>query len=224
MFKLKEIISIIIASLIIAFAITLVENPKIFAYVFSSVFLIILINTLAKKIVAFYLESEIEVKIWQLERWGLTGILLSGGYFHPSKKFKQAFPIGAFLPIFFRVIFIPFGSFIWMASLIFDVKTKIYKSAKRHNSIYSFSEITDYQIGVIASIGIIITLAFAIIGYLINLPIEMNFAKLSVFYALFNLLPLSNLDGNKIFFGNKIMWYALVSITLVGLGYALFLI
>ena len=223
MLKLQEGASIVIISLIIAFAITLVETPAYFFYTLLSVFLIISINTIAKKVAAYYAESEVEVKIWQLERWGLIGILLSEGFFHPSREFKRPFPIGAFLPIVSKILLFPVANFVWMGSLIFDVKTKIYKAAKRHNITFSFSEITDYQIGLIASAGILANLTIAVIAYLIGVPPEMNFAKLSAFYVFFNMLPLSNLDGNKIFFGNKIIWYTLEGLALVGVGYAIFL-
>lgn len=223
MFKKTEIALIIIISIIIAFAITLVKTPEIFAYVLLSIFLVIIINTIAKKITAYYADSEAEVKIWQMERWGLAGILTAGGYFHPSKEFKHPFPLGAFLPIITKVLLMPLTNFVWMACLIFDVKTKVYKSAKRHNITYGFSEITDYQIGLIAASGIIANLVFAFIFYLIGIPEQMNFARLSIIYAFFNMLPLSNLDGNKIYFGNAKMWFFLEALTLGALGYALFL-
>jgi Zn-dependent protease len=225
MFKLKEIASIIIISIIIAFSITLVETPKIFFYILLSIFLIVMINILSKKAVAYYLESEIEAKIWQLERWGLSGILLTAGWQHPSKKFKKAIPIGALLPIITKVIFLPLTNFVWMASLDFDIKTKVYRAAKRHNPIFSFSEITDFQIGMIASVGILTNLLAAIIIYFSGiLPAEMDFVRLSLFYVFFNMIPISTLDGNRIFYANKTMWTTMTTLALIGLGYALLLV
>lgn len=224
MFKLREISSMIVISLILAFATTLIESLEIFLYTLLSIFIILMINILAKKITAEYLESEIEAKIWQIERWGLSGIILFEGTTHPSKKFKHPFFIGAILPIVSKIILMPVANFVWMASMTFDAKIKVYKSAKRHNAMYDFSEITDYQIGVIASVGILATLVFAVIGNLIYLPPEMNFVKLSVFYAFFNSLPLSSLDGNKVFFGNKTMWVSLFALVLASTGYVIFLI
>jgi len=223
MFKLKEIAHILVASLVLAFAITLLETKEMFLFILISVFIIILINILVKKITAYYLESEIETRLWEIESMGLLGAL-TGGAVHPSQKFRYPFQAGIFFPIISKLIFFSINSFVWMAALTFDVKTKIYKSAKRHNSIYSFSEITEYQIGVIATMGLIANLVFAGIGYLFALPPEMNFVKLSIVYVFFNLLPLSTLDGNKIYFGNDIMWYTLEIFSLVGLGYAFFII
>ena len=223
MFKKHEIPSIIAISIILAFAITLVQTKESFLYILLSVFIIVLINILAKKIVAYQVDSEIETKIWEIERWGLSGILLTKGVMHPAKKFKKPIPLGAFLPLISKAILFPITNLVWMASLTFDVKTKIYKAAKRRTR-YSFSEITDYQIGLIAGAGILANLIFAGIGYIIGLPGEMDFVRLSVFYAFFNMLPISKLDGNRLFFGNQIMYYTLGILTLAAMGYALFLI
>ncbi|MBL7059296.1 hypothetical protein ISS08_02490, partial [Candidatus Pacearchaeota archaeon] len=101
-----------------------------------------------------------------------------------------------------------------------DVKAKVYRAAKRHG-LYSFSEMTEYHLGLIAASGIFINLILAIIGYVIGFPL---FAKLNIYYALFNMIPISDLDGNKIFFGSLVLWSFLAALTLIGLGYALFLI
>ena len=222
MLKQKELISIIALSIIFAAMISFFQSVEAFLYSLLSVFIIISINIVSKKILAYHLDSEIEVKIWALERWGLGGILISKN--HPSKEFKNPFLMGAFLPIISKIIFFPVQGLIWMGSLVFETKTKIYGAAKRHHKLYSFSEITEYQIGLIAAVGILSNLVFAFIGYLVGLPPEMNFVKLSIFYAFFNMIPLSNLDGNKIYFGNQIMWYTLSIITLIGFAYAFLLI
>jgi len=222
MFKQKELTSIIAVSIIIAFAMDLLTSFESFLWLLLSIFLVIMINVFAKKLAAYQMDSEVEMKIWGIERWGLGGVLLKNN--HPSKEFKNPLLLGAFLPLISKIVLFLINNFVWMGSLIFEVKTKIYKSAKRHHKLYSFSEITEYQIGLIAASGILANLIFSIAGYLIGLPTEMDFVRISIFYAFFNMLPLSNLDGNKIFFGNQIMWYTLSIITLVGFGYALILV
>ncbi|MBU4069739.1 MAG: hypothetical protein KJ646_02045 [Nanoarchaeota archaeon] len=204
----KEFASIIVISIILAFTLSLVQTWKIFLYTLLSIFLIILINILAKKITSYYLDSEIKIKIWEIKRFGFKA------HYH----LKRAFPAGAFFPVIFTAF--SSGYFNWMACLIFDVKTRIYKAAKRHG-LYSFSEIPEYHIGLIAASGIGINLFCAIIAYLIGFQ---EFAKLSIYYAFFNILPLSDLDGNKIFFGSLVMWSFLASLTLIGVIFALFVI
>lgn len=219
--KIREFTQIIAISLIIAFSLNLLGPLNNFLWLSLSVLLIILVNLFSKHLAAYYLESEIETSIWSLKRWGLTGVLTKNA--HPAKEFAKPLAIGAFFPLISKIILFPISNFVWMASLTFDVKTKISKVAKKH-TLYSFSEITEYQIGLIASAGLLANLVIAIFAYLIGTPQEMDFVRLSIFYVFFNMFPLSDLDGNKILFGNQIMWYTLSIITLIGMGYAFFLI
>jgi hypothetical protein len=210
MFNKKEIITILIVTLILAFAISLVETIEIFLYTLLAVFLLIIINIIAKKIMAFYLESEIEIKLWEVKQYG----------FSPSQHFKKPVPFGAFLPLISKIFLFPIQGLVWMASLVFDVKPKIYRAAKRHG-LYSFSEITESHMGLIAAAGIIANLIIALVSYLIGFQ---EFTRLSIFYTFFNMLPISDLDGNKIFFGNIILWSFLASIVLIGIFFTLFVI
>lgn len=210
MLNKKEIITIIIVTLILAFAISLVETIEIFLYTLLAIFLVITINVIAKKIMGFYLESEIEIKLWEIKQYG----------FKAHHHFKKPFPVGAFVPIISKIFLFPIHNLVWMASLVFDVKPKIYRAAKRHG-LYSFSEITESHLGIIASAGIIANIIFAIIAYFIGFP---EFTRLSIFYVFFNMIPLSNLDGNKIFFGNIVLWSFLAAIVLIGIFFTLFII
>ena len=208
MLNKREIITIALAALILAFAINLLQELASFIYIFFMVLIVLIINILSKKIASFYLDSEIEIKFWEVKRY----------WFKPSSYFKKPFPVGIFLPII--TTFLTLGNFVWMASLIFDVRAKIYKAAKRHG-LYSFSEMTESQIGLIATAGVLANLLFAVIGYLIGLP---QFARLNIYLAFFNMIPLADLDGNKIFFGNIVLWSFLAAITLIALGYAFLLV
>ena len=204
----KEIIITIAIAVVLGIVISLAETWNLFLTSLILVFIILALNIIAKKAMAYYLDSEIEIKLWNIERYG----------FRPNQKFKRPFPAGIFVPIIFA--FITLGTFKWMASLIFDVKAKVHRAAKRHG-LWSFSEMTEYHIGLIAASGICLNLLAAIIGYLINQP---EFSKLNIYYAFFNMLPISDLDGNKIFFGSRVIWTTLAIITLIGTSYALFLV
>ncbi len=168
---------------------------------------------LVKKIVAYFLESEIEVEIWRFKRWGYKG----------GQHFQKGFPAGAFFPLISKIFLFPLNGCVWMASLVFDVKAKVYHAAKRHG-IYSFSEMTEEHVGLIAAAGIFINLLLAFIFYFVGGNFGILFAKMNIWYAFFNMIPISNLDGNKIFFGNLVLWSFLAIITLIGFGYSLFLI
>ena len=207
MLNKNEILAIGVITLILALTISLLKSMEIFLYTLLTVFLVITINLIAKKVASFYFGTEIEVKIWEIKRYG----------FKASKYFKKPFPAGAFFPII--VTAFSFGYLIWMASLIFEVKPNRYRKAKRHG-LYVFSEMTEEHIGKIATVGVLANLVFSILGYLMGYP---DFARLNIYFAFFNMLPLSNLDGNKIFFGNIVLWSFLASLVLIGLGYVFFL-
>lgn len=207
MLNKKEFALIILVTIIFAFVLSF-PNPEKTLFFLLPIFFVILINISAKKISSFYLDSEIEIKLWEVKRFG----------FKPKRHLKRPFPAGVFLPIITAVF--SFGYFTWLNGLVFDVKAKIYRSAKRFG-IYTFSEMTEGHIGLIAAAGVFANLFFAIIGYLINLD---EFAKLNIYYAFFSLIPLSNLDGSKIFFGSIVLWSFLLALVLIGLGYVFLVI
>ena len=210
MFNKKEIFSIIIVSIVLAFGITLVKELSLFLSVLLGVLIVLLINVLTKKITGFYLDSKVDVRIWEFKRYG----------FKPGQKLKQFIPAGLIIPLLSKIILFPLNGFLWMASMVFDVNAKKYKAARRHG-IYSFSEITEDQIGIIAASGIIFNLIASVIFYMVGLPL---FAKLNIWFVFFNLIPVSDLDGNKIFFGNNVLWVVLAIVSLIALGYTIFLI
>jgi hypothetical protein len=177
---------------------------KIFATL-SAVSLVIILNIFIKKFIAYHLDSEIEMRVWEVRGF---------------KKNRRAFLLGGILPLVSKVILFPFQNFVWMASLVFDVKPKTYKAAKRFG-LYTFSNVTEYEMGLIAASGILISLISAVIGYFLGFPL---FARLSMYYAFFNIFPISELDGNKIFFGSKIIWSFLASLILIGMLFAIFII
>lgn len=213
----KEIGYIILVTIITAFAIALTRtfglDLNFFLLSLLAVFILLIVNTLVKKTTAYLLESEVEIKPWEIRRFG----------FRTNDHFKRPFPLGAFMPLISKIILFPINGFVWMASLVFDVKAKSYHAAKRHG-IYSFSEMTEEHIGRIAAVGIIFNLLLAMIFYFVGGEFGTLFAKLNIWFAFFNMIPISDLDGNKIFFGNLVLWSFLAVITLIGVGYTFFLV
>jgi Zn-dependent protease len=202
MINKKEILIISLVILILSFTLSLLESWNSFLMILLSVFIVIGANIFVKKVLAYYLDSEIEIKLWEIKRFG----------FKDWQHFKNPLPAGVFFPILSKLLFFPFTNFIWMAVLVFDIKPKVYRAAKKHG-LYSFSEMTEYQIGLIAATGIVINLILAVIGYFLGFH---TFSQLNVYFAFFNMLPISALDGNKIFFGNLVLWSFLASLTLLG--------
>ena len=196
---------IVIISLSVSLSLDMVQEWKISLLTLLAVSIVVLFNIFTKKFTAYNLDSEIEMRVWEIGKY---------------KSNKKPFAIGAFLPLLSKIILFPFNSFVWMASLVFDVKPKTYRAAKRFG-LYTFSEVTEYHLGLIAASGVVINLILAVIGYFLGFEL---FARLSVYYAFFNIIPLSDLDGNKIFFGSKIMWSFLASLVLIGMLFAIFIV
>lgn len=208
MINKKESLIIILIALIVSVSLSFLKTFDYFLYIFIPVLLVLIINVFAKKISAYYLDSEIELDVWKIGRYG----------FKPESRFKRKFPAGAIFPLVFSILSL--GNVTWLASLVFEVKPKVYRAARRHG-LYKFSEMTEDHIGLIASAGIVANLVFALIGYLLGFG---AFSMLNISYAFFNLLPISDLDGNKIFFGNIVLWSLLATLALVGLGAAILII
>jgi hypothetical protein len=200
---------ILITTLSINLSLDFFSQWNIFLATLLSISIIILGNIFAKKLIAYFLDSEIEVKLWEVKTPASR-----------SSTKKHNIMLGAFLPLFSKMILFPFKNFIWMASLVFDVRPRIYRGAKRYG-LYTFSDITEYHMGLIAASGIVLNLIFAVSGYLLGFS---QFAALNIFYAFFSILPLSELDGNKILFGSKVLWSMLASIVLIAMLLAVFII
>lgn len=208
MLNKKELGTLVVITIVLTVTMSFLKNISILLDILLAVFLVLIFNTAAKKIAAFYLDSEIEIKPWQINRYG----------FKKTQYFKRPFPAGIAFPIL--VSLVSLGNLPWLASMVFEVKPKVYRAAKRHG-LYSFSEMTESHIGFIAAAGVMINIVLAVISYFLGFE---TFARINIYFAFFNMLPLSDLDGNKIFFGNIVLWSFLAILVIIGLGYALFLI
>lgn len=210
MIKLKEIVHLIIAILLFAFIISFLKESYIFLASLLIASIIILVNVFSKKLLAYYLETETEQKIWHFQRWG----------WYQRSYFKKPIPIGLILPFILVLISYPYGFLKVLTFLQFDVKPTSARAAKRHG-LYRYSEMTEWHIAAIAGIGIFANLVLAVLAYVIGYS---DLARYSIYYAAWNLLlPLGQLDGAKILFSSRRLWALLVILTLIGLFYALVL-
>jgi hypothetical protein len=196
---------IVIISLSVSLSVNIIQEWKTTLLTLLAVSIVVLFNIATKKFIAYNLDSEIEMRVWEIGKY---------------KSNKKPFAIGAFLPLISKIVLFPFKSFVWMASLVFDVKPKTYRATKRFG-LYTFSEVTEYHLGLIAAAGVLMNIFISVIAYFAGFEL---LARLSMYYAFFNIIPLSDLDGNKIFFGSKIMWSFLASLVLIGMLFAIFLV
>jgi Zn-dependent protease len=208
MTKAAELMHAILAILILAFVISFLSGLQSFLSALIISAILIAINLIAKKSIAYFLDARAETRIWHLQRY----------WVYKKSYFKKPFPAGLILP--FILVWISLGYIKWLAVTEFQVYPRKSRVAKRHG-LYRYSEMTEFHVSFIAAAGIFASLIAAAFAYLLNFP---DFARLSIYFASFNMLPISNLDGSKIFFGSQITWYSLSILCIIGLGYSFFLL
>lgn len=196
----KEIVSVAVLTIVLAFIFSINDFKNLFLVSLGAVFITIIVNIIFKKMAAEYWDNEIEHSLWEAKRY----------WYGPSHKFRSPITLGIIIPILVKIL--SMGLLNWSAGLTFETEGKKYKAAKRHG-VYAFSEVTEEQIGLIAAAGILGNILLAIVAYFANAPIIM---KTSIVYLFYNMIPISNLDGNKIFFGNLLLWNILAVISLIG--------
>ena len=85
---------------------------------------------------------------------------------------------------------------------------------------------TDWDIAVITAAGVFVNLILSVLGYIGAswVPPLALFGKLNLYYAFWSLVPLSGLDGTKIFFGSRKLWFMLFVTTAAVLIYSLMIL
>lgn len=160
--------------------------------------IIILASVFAKKLAAYLLDSDVEHEIWKFQRFG----------FGQKDHFKKPMPAGLILPIALSVITL--GVLKFSAFLTYETKALKYRASKRFG-YYSYTEMTDLHNSIIGAAGIVAVLIITLVAYFI--PGFEYLSKISAYYAFWNLLPISKLDGTQIFFGSRVLWSVLATIS-----------
>lgn len=199
MLKPQEIFHIAIAILVFAFAISFTQGAEAFLLALFPSFLIIIINAEAKKLAAYYFETDIKIRTWHFQRY----------WVFPSSYFTTPIPIGIILPVLLSIVSLGYAK--WMAFLQFDSRPLKHKAAKKHYGD-RFSELVEKHIAFIAASGILANVILAFILALFNLG---DLARLSIYYGFFNMLPVSQLDGSKIFFWSWRLWLFMLALLVV---------
>ncbi len=199
----KEIATIILAATVLALTASF-KSHEIFYPALISFLIIISLNVLAKKITGFHFETLVKTKFWTWYQFG----------FRKDMHFKAPLPM-AWLPLF--IAFFTKGYFLWLGILEFDVVAKAERAAKRHG-IYRFTQVTEWHMALIAVWGIVANLIFAIAGYILGFEL---FAKLSIYFIAWNIIPLGRLDGSKIFYASRALWITLFTIATIILAWGL---
>lgn len=213
MFTKKEVTWLIVAVVIAAFVMGLTEKliyelADFLMYLIIAA-LIILTTVITKKIAAEHFDIEIEHKIWEFKRYG----------FYERAYLKKPVPLGLIIPFF--IAFLTLGAVKPLTLLQFDYKNLPRKRILRRRGGKQGirkREINETDHAFTAAWGFYSLLVLAAIGIIINIP---ALTKFSIYYGLWNLIPISGLDGLKIFFGSLLNWALLVILYLIGFAFVL---
>jgi hypothetical protein len=211
-----EIVDIIVAVLVLFVVIgikwVLEGNIEFTVKAFVYAFVVIFVYIGSKKVVAHMLDADVEHGIWKMGRYG----------WKPGQIFRKEKSMGVILPLV--VAFIgallawKFGFVIYfMGILTYEARALKRRAARRHG-FYSFSEMTDFHNALIGAAGIVSLLILSVVTYYFGLEF---FTKILVYYAFWNILPISNLDGTQIFFGSRVLYGVLFVTTLTFSVFAL---
>ena len=198
----KEILIIVLASIILALTVAFKDRTLFYAAAIS--FLIILAtNVFIKKSVGYYLETKVKTKFWSIYQY----------WFRKDMHFKKPLPM-LWLPLILTLF--TRGFFLWLGVLEFDVEAKTERVSRRHG-LYRFTQVTEWHMAWIAVWAIIANFILAIIGYIAGFEL---FAKLSIYFIAWSTIPIPGLDGSKIFFSSRILWAITFTIAIITLAWA----
>ena len=162
------------------------------------------VSVLMKKWAASILDCDVEHRIWNFYRFG----------FIEHWHFKKERPFGIFAPLFLSVISLGWIKF--MGILTYETRALKRRAAKRWGP-YSYTEMTDWHNSLIGAAGILGSLILMIVSYALSpaIPLLQGLPTLAAYYAFWNMIPFSKLDGNQILAGSRPLFVALALITLI---------
>lgn len=177
-------------------------------FIFS---IIIIVSISVKKMFSGDYAIKIEHDVFSIERYG----------FKEREKFKGPFKIG-FLTILISIISLgyikPLTFFQFECENI--PEKRILKTSGSKRAVRK-EEINEEDLANTSAYGFYALILTAIIGLFIK-PIfpyfGFNLAKYSIYYGIWNMLPIGQLDGSKLFFGITIKWlFILIVYVILGL-------
>lgn len=192
----KEVKWVIIAIILFEFIVIFPNKiSNLFALLVPPI--IILVTIFTKKIAGDFFNIKIEHKIWHLQQYG----------WYRRTKYKKPLPFGILIP--FITTLVTFGLIKPMALLQFDFENMKERRILRQigEKRRRKDEVNESDYAFTAAGGFLSLLVLAIIGILIRFP---ELTKYSIYYGLWNLVPASQLDGSRLFFGSLISWLIIV--------------
>jgi len=202
----KEVSIIIIAIVLMSLIIILHEKSINFLWIVIISALIILISVFCKKLTARIIDIAIENRFWQVGRV----------WFGKGRHLKNPLPAGIIIPAILSLI--STGFITCFSFLQFEAKALPGKAVKKYGA-KRFSEIMEWDLCMIGFYGILGLFLLSVIAKIFSSYFFeanlMMLAKYSFYYAVWNLLPLSSLDGAKMFFGSSRLYIFTLILALI---------
>lgn len=176
-------------------------------WIFGFSFVVVILPILAKNALAYYLDANVTHEIWSVYRFG----------FKPREHFKKPVLFGLILPLVFSLISL--GFFKMTTFLTYETRALKYRAARKFGH-YSYTSMTDWHNALIGALGVFVLLVISVVGYLTGFEV---LTKMAAYYAFWNMIPISKLDGTQIYFGSRVLWTVLGALTLVFSFYAFLL-
>lgn len=193
----KEILTIFLAAIVLTLTVAFKNTSILYAALIS--FLVILgVNVLVKKMVGYNFETAVKTKFWAWYQYGLR----------KDMHFKKPIPM-IWLPLILALF--TKGFFLWLGILEFDVAAKTERVSRRHG-LYRFTEVTEWHMALIVTWALIANLIFAVAGYIMGFEL---FAKLSIYFIAWSTIPITGLDGSKIFYASRALWTVVFTIAML---------
>lgn len=206
MLNKKEILALVVSIFILSFVFGFDDGSSIFElnhwlFNFFKIFLLVGISILFRELIVKLFASRHECRS-EYEIWNVKQV-----WFNTRLKF--GFPFGVLFSLILAIA--SKGNFFFTA--IGSHKIIENKTARVGRK---FQSLQYYEEAQIASMGILASLFVSIIAMIVGEIFDINisgFVIINFYLALFNMLPFSDLDGAKIFFGSIFMYtYLLVFI------------
>jgi len=192
MLNKKEIIYAALAILVMTLTLSFVDYNLLFEkmplyLIFSAI--IILISIFSKKITAKIIDVSVEIKSWEWKRYGI----------YARSEFKKPIPTGFVLPLLLSLLF----SYRYFFCLLqFDSTALTSKAAKKYGK-NRISGLTEWDEALIIFYSIIPLIILALFVKFTNISLIAELSRITMFYVLWNLVPVSKLDGTKLFFASR---------------------
>lgn len=205
MFTKKEIVSIIMAILLMSLVLIFDNNiiyTENFAFYCLISTIIILVFVISKKLIAHHLDIDVKVKTWQFSRYGLK----------TKAYLKNPIPMGLLLPLL--IVFLSSGYVKLLTFLQYDATALPAKAVKKYGS-KRFSEIMEWDDAQLVFSSLFPLLALSIIASMFTGEFFSSLSKISLYYVAWNLIPFSKLEGLRLFMGSRPLYIFTLILTAI---------